>query len=409
MNVISMKRYFICCLGNLLVLLPLLLNSCSDKVEFDFTIPEEQEYVSIYLPQAYETPQKKSVFVSDEVQSFVIGVHYGGPNPAPKDIKINLIIDKQLVNTFNQQQETDYQIMPDGSYNLETYEVLIKAGEFNSKPIKINIIPEGFMDVGRSYLLPVSIQSVDSDVKINEELRDAYFLITGSFKPGNVPREKVLSFGTDDVGILFCKDNDLIQVAPWGTLLLYQPDESGVFGDPREFGWGWNGVTIMFYMPENRFLARKPDSNIEQYNINENYDFLYQRTIGWGWGDAVTIFPFKDIIVFNTSPEGVLTKFPLSQSGDWDYGQIAAVGSGFDIYSTRLFCYESTMIGIDDAGNMWEHPVSDAGIIGGKRQIGSGWDMYVNVIRCGTDLLALDENGDLWRYEFDPNGFWPLK
>ncbi len=25
------------------------------------------------------------------------------------------------------------------------------------------------------------------------------------------------------------------------------------------------------------------------------------------------------------------------------------------------------------------------------------------------DLLAVDKNGDLWRYEFDPTAFWPLK
>jgi hypothetical protein len=403
-----MKKIIIYITGNLMLLLPLLLVSCSDKVDVNFAIPEKQEYVSIYLPQAYEILQKKNVYVSDEVQSFVVSAHYGGPDPAPQDIKVSLIINKELVNSFNREQETDYQLMPEGSYQLETTDTYIKSGAFSSEPVKINITSEGYMDVGKSYLLPVSIRSVDSETRINEKLRDAYFLITGSFKPGSVPREKTYSFGTTDVGILFCKNNDLIQLDASGNLLLLQPDENDVFEISRQIGWGWGGVSIMFYMSENRFLARKPDSNIEQYYINDDYNFLSQRTIGWGWGDAVTIFPFKDIIVFNTSPEGAITKFPLSQSGDWDYGQIAQVGTGFDIY-TQIFDYENTIIGIDVAGIMWEYPVSDAGLLGNKRQIGTGWDMYVKVIRCGADLLALDGNGDLWRYRFDPNGFWPLK
>lgn len=404
-----MKRTIIYIAGNLIFLLPLLLASCSDKVEVDFSIPEAQEYVNVYLPQAYETPHKKSVFVSNEVQSFVLGVHYGGPNPATHDIKINLRIDTELVNTFNQQQETDYQMMPEGSYQLETTETYIKSGTFsNSEPVRVNIVSEGYMVVGKSYLLPVSIHSVDDNIKINEKLRDVYFLVTGSFLPGSVPRDKVHSFGTKDVGLLFCKNSDLIQLDPDGNLLLHQIDETGFYSNLRQIGWGWGGVTIMFYIPDSRFLARKPDSNIEQYFIDDNYNFLGQRTIGWGWGDAVTIFPFKSHMVFNTSPGGAITRFPLSQSGDWDYGQIADVGSGFDVY-TQIFDYENTLICIDIAGIMWEYPVSDAGSLGNKRQIGTGWDMYVKVIRCGSDLLALDENGDLWKYKFDPNSFWPLK
>jgi hypothetical protein len=163
----------------------------------------------------------------------------------------------------------------------------------------------------------------------------------------------------------------------------------------------------MFYMPDNRFIARKPDRNMEQYVIDDNYNFLYQRTIGWGWIDNPIIFPLKGIIVLSTSSNGNLTKYPLSQSGDWDYGQIGVVGSGFDVYE-QLFCYENSILGIDGGGYMWEIPVSDAGILGSKRQIGTGWNMYVRVFRAGNDLLALDGSGDLWRYNFNLNSTWPL-
>jgi hypothetical protein len=35
--------------------------------------------------------------------------------------------------------------------------------------------------------------------------------------------------------------------------------------------------------------------------------------------------------------------------------------------------------------------------------------MYSLVFSAGKDLLALDNAGDLWRYKFNPIGFWPLK
>jgi hypothetical protein len=54
--------------------------------------------------------------------------------------------------------------------------------------------------------------------------------------------------------------------------------------------------------------------------------------------------------------------------------------------------------------------MTDDGVLGSKRQIGSGWDMYINIFRAGNDLLALDNDGDLWRYNnFNLNSLWPLK
>ena len=64
---------------------------------------------------------------------------------------------------------------------------------------------------------------------------------------------------------------------------------------------------------------------------------------------------------------------------------------------------------IEPNGNLWAIPITDDYVIGTRRQVGTGWDMYVKVFPCGEDLLALDENGDLWRYRFDPAAYWPLK
>ena len=400
-----MKRNLI----NIFLGLTLLLPSCSEGLRVDLDVPGVQDYINVYMPQAYDYPRLQNVFVSDETQSFIFSACYGGPEMADKDIKVRFEVLSNMVENFNLLNNTAYPMMPQGSYELETLEANIKAGTNNTGPLKINIMPAGKMQSNSSYLLPVCIMDVDGETKLNEEYKITYFLITGSFEPGNVPREKVLSFGVKDVGLLFCKNEELIRRDVEGNMLLYQPGEDGIFGDSRQFGSGWQFMDILFYMPYNRILGRDaPSTNINQYIIDDNYNFLGQRTIGWGWGDFSDIIPFKDLMVLALTPDGDIRKFPLNQNGDWDYGNIISIGDGFNIY-THVFSYQSSLITIDEAGNMWQIPMTDDGVLSSKRSIGTGWDMYVKVICCNTDLLALDENGDLWRYKFDPNYFWPLK
>jgi hypothetical protein len=58
---------------------------------------------------------------------------------------------------------------------------------------------------------------------------------------------------------------------------------------------------------------------------------------------------------------------------------------------------------------MYQFSLAETGEFGLKKKIGSGWDMYGSVFAAGDDVLGLDGNGDLWRYKFNPAGFWPLK
>lgn len=382
--------------------------SCSDNVEVNYDMVEnDPQYIRIGIPQDVNSPQKKSVFISDETQSFVFGVSYGGVNSAKQDIQVTLKIDEALVSVFNEANSTDYPFLPQDCFKLESNTVTIKAGTFGTEPISVNITPGDYLEVGKPYLLPITIESVDTDVTINENLRTVYYAVTGSFLPGQVPREKVFSFGTADTGLMFCKNDDIIRIDADGNMLLYQLNNEETYELSRQIGSGWGGIGNIFYMPENRFIAQKPNMDMEQYNIDDNYSFLGQRTIGWGWIDNPVIFPLKDIIVLSTASNGNLTKFPINQGGDWDYGQIGVIGSGFGVYE-QLFCYENSILGIDGGGYMWEIPISDAGVLGSKRQMGTGWDMYVKVFRAGSNLLALDSAGDLWRYNFNLNSAWPL-
>ena len=103
-----------------------------------------------------------------------------------------------------------------------------------------------------------------------------------------------------------------------------------------------------------------------------------------------------------------MTKFPLDANGNFDYGNIKGIGSGWTDF-VHIFPYENSLLALDKLGDLWQYPLTDDGVFGSRVKVGTGWDMYVHVMTAGTDLLALDSNGDLWRYKFNPAGLWALK
>lgn len=81
------------------------------------------------------------------------------------------------------------------------------------------------------------------------------------------------------------------------------------------------------------------------------------------------------------------------------------VFAGFTYQPNALFKYKY-LIGVDPQGVLWSYPISPAGILGSKSKIGTGWNRFVKLIPVGDLLLALDNNGDLWEFNFDTNHFW---
>lgn len=386
----------------------ILWSACSNEVKIELDIPDADRYVNIYMPQANNVPNVKSVFISDEVQSFPVTAYYGGPQKPAQDVRIEFEIRTDWVDEYNAAHGTHYAPMPEGSYSMKESVAYIKAGMQRTDPVFVDIISKDYLTVPASYILPVGIKQTDSEVPVVKSLNRAYFLISGSYLPGQVPCEKIYSFGQEVTKPVFCRNQDLIRIDEEDNLQLYQLGEDGKYGNPRQLGQGWGNVDVMFYMADNRFIIRNPWSNLTQYFIDDDYNFGSQRDIGWDWGGAKTIFPFKDLALIAVNGDNI-TKYPISKSGDFDFGNCSDIEStGWGGY-VQVFSYGNHLIGIESNGTLWVVPMTDDYVTSTRRKAGTGWDMYVKVFPCGNDLLALDKNGDLWRYEFDPSAFWPLK
>ncbi|ACU05598.1 domain of unknown function DUF1735 [Pedobacter heparinus DSM 2366] len=388
----------------------MMLAACSKDVKVDLDLPKAEQLKKVYMPQAANPVEVRSVSIVDKDTSFVYSAFLGGPKPATGNITVGFTVMPEKVTAYNQQNSTNYQLMPQGSYVLEALTSVIPAGGQSTGRLNLSIKTKGFLNPFETYLLPVTVTKQTGEGTLNESLATTYYLIAGSYAPGEVPREKTLALGTAGVGnIMLDFDGKLIIKNADGNLLLYPVNVNGTFGTPAQIGVGWNIFNMIFYFGGDRLIARwaSGGQDISQYAISKSGAFGGSKSIGQGWGIFTKIIPFKGLLL-GVDGAGDMTMYPLDVAGNFDFGRIKKIGTKWNDYK-QVFAYQNSLIAIEPGGDMYQIPLSDSGVFGSRRKVGNGWDMYVNVFASGDDLLALDSNGDLWRYRFNPIGFWPLK
>ncbi|AOM79398.1 BT_3987 domain-containing protein [Pedobacter steynii] len=389
------------------LILGFLIAGCSKEVDVDLNVKGAETYSMLYMPQANGNPVVKSLSISESVYKFNYSAFLGGSLDNGSTINVKFGVVRSMVDSFNLKNGTDYKMMPEGSYTLDNSEVKIASGSKSTGALNLSIKTLGFILPFQSYLLPVSI--IDADAKVNSALNTTYFLVTGSYAPGEVPREKAYALGADAGGMFFDFNGDMIGKSPGGNLLLYPAGSNGTFNAPRQIGAGWDIFNTVFYYGGDRLIGRygSGGGDIAQYKVDGNGNFGASRTIGFGWGIFAKIIPFKGLLL-GIDGAGNMNMYPLDAAGDFDFGRIKTIGTGWGGF-IHVFPYENSLLAIDASGDMFQFPLSDEGVFGTKNKVGSGWDMYTLVFPAGKDLLALDGSGDLWRYKFNPVGFWPLK
>lgn len=382
--------------------LALLLGACKQQYQY----PGGDQYKDLYMPQANSITVTKGLLMSDSAQSILYSASYGGPGKPSSSITVNFDASPALVDSFNNKNGTSYEALPEGSYDLQKQGV-IPANGFSTGSLKLNVKTKGILNVFESYLLPVSIKANSANLKLNEDLKTTYFLITPSYAPGEVPRQHVLKL-----------DNGSVKAFPYGlganlALIARQADNNmyrfplnsdNTFASPATIGIGWGNVQI-FIPFDDRWVIRTDDGSMVQYLWSQTGDFQGGGQVGAGWDNNDIILGYKNNIYNRNRDTKKLTRWPYAGCF---CGGVFDVGGDWSSY-TQIIPYKNTILGITATGDLWENQVSETGDVSGTRQVGSGWDIYTTVIPFGDALLGLDSNGDVWRYEFDPRGFWALK
>lgn len=168
-------------LNTALLLGMLMVSSCEkglDAIKVDGTV---------YIPNSGLTTQ--TALLGESV--FKLGVYRAGVNQ-DNSVTINLEVDQNAFADF-QATNPGYEILPAGNYSIPSGTVVIEAGkEREDLNIRLTNISENTFS-GKKYVLPVSIKSVNSDTKINEEKKVA-FLYFSRFR--NAYEAKYKAYGT---------------------------------------------------------------------------------------------------------------------------------------------------------------------------------------------------------------------
>jgi hypothetical protein len=101
---------------------------------------------------------------------------------ADSNIKLKLAIDTSLVSAYNEKNKSSYYAIPAGSVELVNPDVTIQAGGVVSNTATVRLLStENFQD-GRTYLVPVTIVSVDGDQSPIEGSKTIYLRISRTVK-----------------------------------------------------------------------------------------------------------------------------------------------------------------------------------------------------------------------------------
>jgi Domain of unknown function (DUF1735) len=379
-----------------------LLCACSKQYNY----PEDGQYKDLYMPQANNPTVTFGLPMSDTAQQLVYSASYGGPGKPDHDIAVTFTATPSLVDSFNTVNGTNYTVLPANSYEL-TDKGTIYAGTLSTGSLRLKVKTKDVLNVFESYLLPVSISANDAGLPVKSNLQTTFFLITPSYAPGEVPREKVLHV-----------DNSSVQAFPYGTganlaLIVRQADNNmyrfplkadNTFDAPSTIGNGWGNVQI-FIPFDDRWVIRRDDGAMVQYLWSQTGVFQGGNDVGAGWDNNDLIIGYKNNIYNRNTVSKHLTRWPFAGCF---CGGVFDVGGDWSLYN-QIIPYKNTLLGVTPSGDLWESQVSEAGDVSNTRKVGSGWDLYVKVIPFGNDLLGLDSNGDIWRYHFDSRGFWALK
>jgi hypothetical protein len=376
-------------------------------------IEDLSRFRQVYIVQAGEGTIRYTLDITDSIQIIKLSAGWGGDTRPETDVSITMQVMPELLSEFNEINNTAYQIVPSGAYEIEQYQVVLQKGKSTSSPLTIKFKTKDFIEPGTSYLLPIGMVDVDADVPLNDKLKTAYILITGTYPLGEEPPAKVWELKGRPFKYLFT-----IQGALGGTasdiLDVYEYDNlAGVFKNDPVPGLptGGFGVFDLVIAHPGGLIAR--DNNgvysgvpgaIFEYPLN-----VEARTLS-GLGVTGTGFNAYNRLTFSIKQNAMYGRMgngdlEVIRKVNTTWSNKTAAGSGYDRY-TIIEAYQDGLLAMEPNGVLWYIDIDEGGQFDEPRQVGNGWNQYSTLIANGDKLLALDFTGNVWQYNFDLRGVW---
>lgn len=108
---------------------------------------------------------------------------------------------------------------------------------------------------------------------------------------------------------------------------------------------------------------------------------------------------------FALGSDASLVAWTATNEGKWGVPLSTPIAK--DLKYTLMTLYKfNFVIAVDEEGYLWSIPISTTGQFMSKNKIGSGWDKFKKIVGVNNFILAMDENGDFYKFDFDTERFW---
>jgi hypothetical protein len=196
----------------------------------DDGIPENLEFdqfKNVYFSAASDQIKRISLSVEMENDtSFVFGnVAYGGTTYSGQgNISVTIGADFSLVETYNAENNTAFEPLPETSFGFDITTLVIENGKKQSGATNLFVIPSE-LEAGKEYLLPVSIISA-TGLPVNDAKKTAYWSFSARSSEGGddgpkrpIPLDIIpLSFRSDGIkNITVTQDSEGVTLTCLGS------------------------------------------------------------------------------------------------------------------------------------------------------------------------------------------------
>ena len=127
-----------------------------------FGVDNPEQYSKVYMPLSVNGTLSYNLAIDESEEKEVkIYANIGGLVKTEKDLVVTFRIERDSLDVYNRQNNTDYRLLPDEAYEFTDSIVTIPAGKTcSSIPAVVNIEAAKLPEVGK-YLLPVKLISVE--------------------------------------------------------------------------------------------------------------------------------------------------------------------------------------------------------------------------------------------------------
>ena len=174
-----------------------------EPLEDAFGVNNPEQYSKVYMPLSVNGTLSYNLAIDESEEKEVkIFANIGGLVKTVDDLVVTFRIERDSLDVYNRQNNTDYKLLPDEAYEFTDSIVTIPAGKTcSSLPAVVNIHAAKLPEVGR-YILPVKLISVDGgDYEINQSRNLLYIMINATVlkNPADYPENYAMVYATSSV------------------------------------------------------------------------------------------------------------------------------------------------------------------------------------------------------------------